>query len=55
MSTNTVPSNVFYLESVSNTESLDELLTDEESFVDLIDLINQNFVLEVEDSHTHDE
>ena len=55
MSTEAARSNVFYLESVSNTESLDELLADEESFVDLIDLINQNFVMEVEDSHTHDE
>ena len=55
MSTKTVPSNVFHLEAVSDTESLDELLADENFFVDLIDLINQNFVLEVEASHTHDE
>ena len=55
MSTEAVRSNVFYLESVSGTENLDELLADEEFFVDLIDLINQNFVMEVEASHTHDE
>ena len=55
MSTEAVRSNVFYLESVSDTESLDELLADEEFFVDLIDQINQNFVLEVEASHTHSE
>ena len=40
MSTEAVRSNVFYLESVSGTENLDELLADEEFFVDLIDLIN---------------
>jgi len=55
MSTEAVRSNVFYLESVSDTESLDELLADEEFFVDLIDQINQNFVMEVETSHTQDE
>lgn len=55
MSTNAAPSNVYYLESVSNSESLDERLADEEFFVDLIDLINQNFVMEVDASRTRDE
>ena len=55
MSTDRVPPNVFHLTTVSDTESLDELLADENFFVDLIDLINQNFVLEVEASHAHDE
>ena len=53
MSTSTLSSNVVHLKIVSNTESLDELLADESFFVDLIDLINQNFVLEVEANHAH--
>ena len=52
-----------HLENVPNTESLDylldevltELLADEDLSVDLIDLINRNFVLEVEASHAHSE
>ena len=55
MSTDPVPSSVFHLETASNTESLDELLADENFFVDLIDQINQNFALEVEASHANDE
>ena len=54
MSTGNVPSNVFFLESIYNSESLDKLLDDEEFFMELIDLINQNFVMEVEASHIHD-
>ena len=52
-----------HLENVPNTESLDylldevltELLADEDLSVDLIDLINRNFVLEVEASLAHAE
>ena len=55
MSASTLSSNVVHLKIVSNTKSLDELLADESFFVDLIDLINQNFVLEVEACHAHDE
>jgi hypothetical protein len=55
MSTETVPSNVVYLETVSNAECLDKLLADEDFIVDLIDQINQNFLIEVEASHTRDE
>ena len=55
MSTSTLSSNVVHLKIVSNTESLEELLANESFFVGLIDLINQNFVLEVEASHAHDE
>ena len=55
MSADTMSSNVFHLETISDTESWDELLADENFFVDLLDLINQNFVLEVEASHAHDE
>ena len=53
MSTSILSSNVVHLKIVSNTESLEELLADESFVVDLIDLINQNFVLEVEASHAH--
>ena len=55
MSTSTSYSNIVHLKIVSNTESLDEILADESLSVDLIDLINQNFVLEVEASHALDE
>ena len=63
MTTNTAPSIEICLENVPNTEDLDdlldevltELLADEDLSVDLIDLINQNFVLEVEASRAHSE
>ena len=59
MSTNAAPLIDVHLENVSNSESwdelLDEVLTDEDVSVDLIDLINQNFVFEVEASHAHSE
>ena len=55
MSTSTLYSRVVHLKIVSNTENLDEILADESFSVDLIDLINRNFVLEVEASHAHDE
>ena len=59
MSTNTAPLIDVHLENVSNSESWDELLdevfADEDLSVDLIDLINQNFVLEVEASHAYSE
>ena len=51
MITDPVPSKVFHPETVSYTESLDELLADRNFFDNLIDEINQNFVLEVEASH----
>ena len=51
MSANEVPSNAFHQGSVSNVESLDELLVDENFFLEFVDLINQNFVMEVEASH----
>ena len=59
MTTNTAPSIEVYLENVPSTESLDdlldevltELLADEDLYDELIDLINENFVLEVEASH----
>lgn len=55
MNTDSVSSNVFHLETVSSTESLDEILADENFFDALTDLINQNFVLEVEASRIHKE
>ncbi len=55
MSTSAVPWDVFHLETVSDTESLDELLADENFSVELADLINQNFVMEVEASLAHDD
>ena len=59
MSTNTAPSIDVHLENVPGSESwdelLDEVLADEDLSVDLIDLINRNFVLEVEASHAHSE
>ena len=50
-----MPSNIVYLENYTNTESLDELLADENFIIELIELINQNFVLEVKACHAHDE
>lgn len=55
MSTCALPSNVVHLKIVSNTDSLDKLLSDENFLVDFIDLINRNFVLEVEASHDLEE
>ena len=55
MSTCALPSNVVHLKIVSNTESLDKLLSDKSFLVDFIDLINRNFVLEVEASHALEE
>jgi len=51
MSISAVPWDVFHLEPFSETESLDELLADENFSAELADQINQNFVLEVEASH----
>lgn len=50
-----MPSNDYHAETVSETESLDDLSADEQYFIDLIDAINHNFVLEVQASHAHDE
>ena len=47
--------NVFQLEPFSETESLDELLADENFALELADQINQNFVMEVEASLAHAE
>jgi DNA-dependent RNA polymerase auxiliary subunit epsilon len=55
MDIKTMPSNIVYLENYTNTESLDELLADENFIIELIELINQNFVLEVKACHAHDE
>jgi hypothetical protein len=55
MNLSAVPWDVFYVEPFSETESLDELLADENFSQELADQINQNFVLEVEASHTHSE
>ena len=55
MSTNPASSNVVNLETYTKDENLDELLTDEDFISDLINAINQNIVIEVEDSHSHDE
>jgi len=62
MSSNTATSIDIYLDDVPDTEDLDylldevltELLADEDFSGDLMDLINQNFVLEVEASHALD-
>ena len=51
MSLRAVPWDVFRVEPYSETESLDELLANENYSEDLADVINQNFVLEVEASH----
>ena len=51
MITNPVPSKAFHPETISYTESLDELLADESFSLELVEQINQNFVMEVEASH----
>ena len=55
MNAYSISSNDYQEETVSPIESLDELWEDEEFFYDLIDAINQNFVLEVKASHGLDE
>ena len=61
MSKERVPANIVQLEIVSDTERPDSpsdgdlLLEDEDFFNDLIDLINQNFVLEVQACHAGQE
>ena len=55
MITNPVSSKAFHPETISYTESLDELLADENFSVKLADQINQNFVMEVEASLAHTE
>ena len=55
MSISAVSWDVFHLEPFSETESLDELLADENFSAELVDLINQNFVMEVEASLANDE
>ena len=51
MSMCAVPWDVFQLEPFTETESLDELLADEDFSLELADQINQNFVLEVKACH----
>jgi len=51
MSISAVSWDVFHLEPFSETESLDELLADENFSLELVEQINQNFVMEVEASH----
>jgi len=59
MSTNAAPLMDVHLGGISDSRSwdepLDKVLADEDLSVDLIDLINQNFLLEVEASHVHSE
>jgi hypothetical protein len=55
MDIKTMPSNIVYLKNYSNTDSLDELLADEKFITELIELINQNFVLEVKACHAQEE
>ncbi len=55
MSAYNMPSISYYAKTVSKIESLDELWADEDFLDDLVDAINQNFVLEVEARHAPDE
>lgn len=51
MSLSAVPWDAFHLEPFSKTGSLEELLADEKFSLELVNQINQNFVMEVEASH----
>ena len=55
MSISAVPWDVFNLEPFSETESLEEFLTDENCSKKIVDQINQNSATEVEASFDHDE
>lgn len=55
MSISAVPWDVFHLESFSETESLDEFLTDENFSQELVDQINQNSAMKVEAVFDHDD
>ncbi len=54
MSAHTAPPDDSDAETGSRTESLDELLADQDHWIDLVEAINHNFVLEVEASHADD-
>ena len=55
MSTDNATANAVLLETSSDTENLESFLDDEDFWSDLIDSINQNFVLEVDACHADDE
>ena len=55
MSTNNTTANAVQLEITPDAESPEKFLDDKDLWSDLIDSINQNFVMEVESSHENDE
>ena len=54
MSARVMPSDDSDAETDSAIESLDELLADEDYWIDLVEAINHNFVLEVKASRADD-